>query len=190
MGISSNLGCDSAPTRALSLSPLIPTLPVDARRAAPRRNSDSVRFGRLPSQICLGGLLPRIYAGLLNDPGRDVTDVRPDREFGSNVGVLDGHQGKPYVLLQPRRVEGGGNLPDLRTVLDDLQIILYVPYQRIAIDLDPDHLAADPFLSDALQCLLTDEVCLLIQLHRVLQPYFVRIQEGVIAVEVVVQRYV
>src|SRR4028118_734889 len=152
IGISSNLGRASASTRASFLASLISTVPEEVRRAraGTRRGSDSVRFARLPSQIRLGGLLPRVYERLLHNPGRGVTHVRPDREFGSRVSVLDGHQGEPYVLFQPRGPERRGDLPDLRAVLDDLQVILYVPYQRVTLDLDPDHLAADPLVRDAL----------------------------------------
>src|SRR5215212_1736268 len=170
IGINSNLGRDSAPKEAPIRPPLISWVPAEARRnpTEPRRSSGSVRFGRLLPQVRLRRLLSRIYEGLLDDPGSDISDIGPDHKLGPEVGVLDGHQREPYVLPQPRRPERGGDLPDLRAVIDDLQVILYVANQRVAFDLDPDHLAADPLLRDAFEGLFADEVGLLVELHRVL----------------------
>src|SRR5919107_3213742 len=192
VGINSNLGRDSAPKVTPFRPPLISSVPAEARKTPtePWRSSGSVRFGRLLPQVRLRRLLSRIYKGLLDDPGSDIPDVRPDRKLGPEVGVFDGHQREPYVLPQTRRPERGGDLPDLRAVIDDLQVILYVPHQGVTFDLDPDHLATDSLLRDAFEDLFADEVGLLVELHRVLQPHLVGVQERVIAVKVVVQRYV
>src|SRR5215218_3818538 len=192
IGINSNLGRDSAPKEAPIRPPLISWVPAEARRnpTEPRRSSNSVRFDRLLPQVRLRRLLSRIYKGLLDNPGSDIPDIGPDRKLGPEVGILDGHQCEPYVFVQPRRPERGGDLPDLRAVIDDLQVILYVPHQGVAFDLDPDHLATDSLLRDAFEGLFADEVGLLVELDCVLQPHLVGVQERVIAVEVVVQRYV
>src|SRR5215218_9744109 len=192
VGITSYLGCASTSPRATPLSS-----PVSASRAEIRRVRDrsteksrTNTTWRFLSSDPSWGFLFRIYKGPLHDPGRSLAGVRSHRDLGPQVGVLDGHKREPDVLLQSRRVKGGGDLPDPRAVLDDLQVVFYVPYQRVALYLHADHLALDPFGRDTLQRLFPDEVGLLVQIDRVFQPGLVGIQERVVAVEVVVQRYI
>src|SRR5215218_1011193 len=147
-----------------------------------------IRPGRTSLQVRLDGLLSRVDERLLDDGGLVLAGLHPHRQPGPQISELDGHQGEPDVLLQARGPERRGDLSYLRTIIDDLQIILYVTYQGVAIELYADHPAAHALLGDALERLPADEVGLLVQLHRVPQIHLVRIQEVVVAVTVVVQR--
>src|SRR5215210_970560 len=146
-----------------------------------------VRLGRPHFQIRLDGLLSRVYERLLDDGGLVLAGLHPHGQPGPQIGELDGYQGEPDVLLEARGPECRGDLPYLRAVVDDLQIIFYVTYERVAIEFYADHLAAYALVGDALERLLADEVGLLVELHRVRQIRLVRVQEVVVAVGIVIQ---
>src|SRR5918994_5646023 len=147
-----------------------------------------VRPGRTSLQVCFDGLLSRIYERFLDDGGLVLAGLHPHGQHRPQIGKLDGHQGVPDVLLEARRPERRGDLPYLRAVVDDLQVVFYVTYQGVAIELYADHLAAHALIRDASERLLANKVGLLIQLHRVPQVRLVRVQEVVVTVVVVVQR--
>src|SRR5215216_4807443 len=147
-----------------------------------------IRPGRTSLQVRLDGLLSRVDERLLDDAGLVLTGLHPHGQPRPQIGKLDGHQGVPDVLLEARRPERRGDLPDLRAVIDDLQVVFYVTYQGVAIELYADHLAAHALIRDASERLLADKVGLLVQLHRVPKVRLVWVQEVVVAVAVVVQR--
>src|SRR5215204_4139562 len=171
VGMSSNLGRDS-----ISES-------VIGKRPEPLVRPRGPHF-----QVSLDGLLSRVYERLLDDGSLVLAGLHPHGQPRSQIGVLDGHQGEPDVLLQSRGPECRGDLAYLRAVVDDLQIILYVTYQGVAIELYADHLAAHALVRNTPERLLADKVGFLIQLHRVPQVRLVRVQEVVVTVAVVVQR--
>src|SRR5918998_2031681 len=160
------------------------------RRPIGERPRPLVRFGRPRFQVRLDGLLSRVYERLLDDGGLELASLHPHRQPRPQICVLDRHQGVPDVLLEARGPECRRDLPYLRALLDDLQIVLYVTYQRVAIELYADHLAAHALVRDALERLLADKVSLLVQLHRVPQVCLERVQEMVVAVAVVIQGYI
>src|SRR5918994_1348750 len=147
-----------------------------------------VRPGRTSLQVCFDSLLSRIYERLLDDGGLVLAGLHPHGQSRPQIGKLDGHQGVSDVLLEARRPERRGDLPYLRAVVDDLEVVFYVTYQGVAIELYADHLAAHTLVRDAPEPLLADEVGLLVQLHRVSQVNLERVQEVVVAVAVVIQR--
>src|SRR5829696_10543460 len=149
-----------------------------------------VRLGRPHFQVRLDGLLSRVYERLLDNGGLVLASLHPHRQPGSQVGVLDGHQGVPDVLHEARRPERRGDLPYLRAVIDNLQVVFYVTYQGVAIEFYADHLAAHALIRDASERLLADKVGLLVQLHRVPQVRIIKIEDTEICVSVATPRYV
>src|SRR5919112_3307657 len=139
-------------------------------------------------QVRLDGLLSRVYERLLDDGGLVLAGLHPHGQRRPQIGKLDGHQGVPDVFLEARRPERRGDLPYLRALVDDLQVVFDVTHQGVAIELYADHLAAHPLIRDASERLLDDKVGLLVQLHRVPKVRLVGVQEVVVAVAVVVQR--
>src|SRR5215208_2587526 len=159
VGRISNLGRDSISESVICKELYKYRAVADPSARAPSR---LIRPGRPGFQVRLDGLLSRVYERLLDDGGLELAGLHPDRQPGPQIGELDGYQGVPDVLPEARGPEYRGDLPYLRAVIDDLQIVLYVTYQRVAVELYADHLAANALLGDALERLLADEVGLLV----------------------------
>src|SRR5918997_1503125 len=138
---------------------------------APRRRHPSALgslIGTRGTQLLLGVL------GLEEDPvgydGRDRLLRALDLELDADLAVLDGHHRKADVLVQSRRVAGGGDLPYPLAVLVDREVVdhraVVVRPELATPELDADQLAADPLLADLPEGLLADKVLLLRELDH------------------------
>src|SRR3712207_1127304 len=126
--------------------------------------------------------------GLKEDPvghdGRDRLLRAFDLELDAYIAVLDRHHRKADVLVQSRRVAGGGDLPYLLAVLVDREVVdhraVVVRPELLAAELDADQLAADALLADPLQRLFADKVLLLRELDHPLVAVADLVRIGVV----------
>src|SRR5918997_3198253 len=138
---------------------------------APRRRHPSALgslIGTRGTQLLLGVL------GLKEDPvgydGRDRLLRALDFELDAYLAVLDRHHRKADILVQSRRVAGGGDLTYPLAVLVDREVVdhraVVVRPELATPELDADQLAADPLLADLPEGLLADKVLLLRELDH------------------------
>src|SRR5438093_4608597 len=144
------------------------------RGRARSAGSDSVDVGRLPGSgerdLLLGRVLLRVDERLPDDDRLLFAGGCLDLELGAEHREFDRQHRVADVLLEPRRVAGGGDAPNLLPVLRHREVVdhcaVVVAAEAWPADLHSYELARDPLRLDPLERLLADEVGFLFEIDH------------------------